>query len=55
MSGFVPLAWAGGVAIAFLGVVLVLGLALTFRARKEDIPALARAFGSWLRWWSPFK
>jgi hypothetical protein len=43
------------VLLAFLGVVLVLGLALIFRARQEDIPALARALGRWLRWWSPFK
>ena len=42
------------VSIAFLAVFLVLGLALIFRARPEDIPAVARALERWLRWWSPF-
>jgi hypothetical protein len=43
------------VLLAFLGVVLVLGLALIFRARPEDMPTLARALGHWLCWWSPFQ
>jgi hypothetical protein len=43
MSGFVF------VALASLGVVLVLGLAALLRCKQEDIPAIVRALGRWLR------
>jgi hypothetical protein len=37
------------VAIAYLGVVLILGLVALLRARQTDIPAVARALSHWLR------
>lgn len=40
---------AVAVAIAFLGVWLVLGLVALLRARQADIPAVVRALGRWPR------
>lgn len=37
------------VALAYLMVALVLGLVALLRARPDDIPAVARAIGRWLR------
>ena len=37
------------ISVAFLGGVLGLGLTAILRARQEDIPAVVRALGRWLR------